>query len=177
MLIVYEDIGMHCCLHHHYYHCCWGLVVNQQNHVLDCCVCCFVMFRMAIMVDRRCLCGFLVNLWRFMVVFWHCSGNSLWDWVHVSVFWSEMTHFYDGMVVVRSFWVTLVSVVSLLARVSRKDPCLGVWSVLQLFGLGLKVISFWVLGSAFQEPKPHIQPNTRTSSNLTWDTLDPCPKT
>ena len=69
MLIVYEDIGMHCCLHHHYYHCCWGLVVNQQNHVLDCCVCCFLMFGMAIMVDRRCLCGFLVNLWRFMVVF------------------------------------------------------------------------------------------------------------
>ena len=50
--------------------------------------------------------------------------------------------------------------------------CLGVKSVLQLFGLELNCLglgskfSFWVLGLAFQEPKHHFQPSTTTSSNF-----------
>ena len=111
----------HCLQHHRCYR---SLVVKQQIHVLGCCVCCFMMFRMGFIVDRCCLWGFLVDLLRFMVVpglflhFRHCHGGSQWEWVHVWVFSS-----WQWPISVSARWLLEVSEfsVSLLAGVDRED--------------------------------------------------------
>lgn len=180
MLIAYEDIGMHCCLRHRYYHCLRGLVVNQQNHVLDCCVCCFLMFRMAIIVDRHFLCGLLVNLWRFMVVFgtvlvilyetgctFLCYGRK-WSFLcwhggcqKFLSHWCQWSHCLLELAV-----KTLVWLLVLVFPYHNKDSttfCMGVWSVLQLFGLELNYLGlgsklylfgFWAQHFKNQTPLP-----------------------
>ena len=70
---VSEDIGANFC--HHHRHCNWILVVEQQNNVHGCCVCGFLILRMASffffkfkycwLMCRCCLCEFLVDLWDF----------------------------------------------------------------------------------------------------------------